>query len=306
MNYSATHCDCCLSLMRQVGTYHHFQHLTCTACGHERFLNQKESISAELYEDDADYNADLAIAQNHKDLLQWNHIQAIPQLKKLSEGKPARILDIGCFNGFFVKELREQGFEAEGIDFNRKALDFGKSVYGLNEYISARTLTDLKQQGLQFDAITIFEVIEHLEDFAGLIEQALQLLRPAGVFILSTPNSNMSWRPDLDSPPHHLSRFSPASVQRLMDKSGLTVLYQAEQMSSFDLLRNFTGSLLRKKSAMSMRGGEFRNRGTTNRLRTFANRSKWLIYKIATPIDAVLHSIGIRYISQIIVAQKNP
>lgn len=290
--------------MRQAGMYHQFQHLTCTACGHERFLSQKESINAKLYEDDADYNGDLAIAQNHKDLLQWNHIQAIPQLQKKSTGNPLRILDIGCFNGFFVKELRDQGFEAEGIDFNRKALEFGKSNYGLDRHISARTLTDLEQQGEQFDAITMFEVIEHLEDFSGLIEQALRLLRPAGVIILSTPNGNMSWRPDLDSPPHHLSRFSPSSMQCLMEKFGMTVLYQAEQTSSFDLFRNFIGSLLRKKSVKSMRGGEFRNRQTANRLRTIANRSKWLIYKIAKPIDAFLHSIGIRYISQIIVAQK--
>lgn len=290
--------------MRQVAIYHQFQHLTCTTCGHERFLSLRESISAELYEDDADYNADLAIAENHKDLLQWNHIQAIPQLRKLSEGKPARILDIGCFNGFFVKELRDQGFDAEGIDFNRKALEFGKSVYRLDGYISARTLADLNQQGEQFDVITMFEVIEHLEDFAGLIEQALKLLRPSGVIILSTPNSKMSWRPDLDYPPHHLSRFSPASMQRLMEKFGLTVLYQAEQTSSFDLIRNFTGSLLRKKSAKSMRGGQFRNGDTANRLRTFANRSKWLIYKIAMPIDVLLHKIGVRYISQIILAQK--
>lgn len=290
--------------MRQVGIYRHFRHLTCTACGHERFLSQEETISAKLYEDDADYNSDLAIAKNHKDLLQWNHIQAIPQLKNIANNKPARILDIGCFNGFFVKELRDLGFDAKGIDFNQKALEFGKSIYKLDDHISAKTVADLSQQGEQFDAITMFEVIEHLEDFSGLIDQALRLLRPAGVIILSTPNGNMSWRPDLDSPPHHLSRFSPSSMKRLMGTFEMTVLYQAEQTSSFDLIRNLAGSLLRKKSVKSMRGGEFRNKIITNHLRTMANRSKWVIYRIAIPIDLFLHFVGVRYISQIIVAQK--
>lgn len=292
--------------MRSVDMHQQFQHLICSTCGHERFLSQKDFISAELYEDDADYNADLAIAQNHKDLLQWNHIQAIPQLRKLSKEKPARILDIGCFNGFFVKELRDQGLDAKGIDFNRKALEFGRTFYELDGHIFSNTLAELDQQGEQFDAITLFEVIEHLEDFAGLIEQSLRLLKPGGVIIISTPNSKMSWRPDLDSPPHHLSRFSPASLQRLMENFGLKVLYQAEQTSSFDLIRNFAGSLMRKKSAKSMRGGQFRNKDQANRLRTIANRSKWLIYKLAKPIDFILHKIGIRYISQIIAAQKKP
>lgn len=304
MNKHVIHCDCCQGLMGQVGMYRQFQHLRCKGCGHERFLSKKESISAELYEEDADYNADLAIAQNHKDLLQWNHIQAIPQLQKLSAVRPLRILDIGCFNGFFVKELRDNGFDAEGIDFNRKALAFGKLVYKLDGHLSARTLADLEQQGEQYDAVTMFEVIEHLEDFAELIEQAIKLLKPMGVIILSTPNSKMSWRPTLDSPPHHLSRFSPTSMQRLMKRLGLTVLYQAEQTSSFDLIRNLIGSLLRKKSAKSMRGGQFRHKDAANNLRVIANRSKWLIYKIVVPIDFILHKMGLRYISQIIVAQK--
>lgn len=304
MNTLITRCDCCLGSMKPVDSYRQYLHFLCDDCGHERFRCQQEVISAELYEEDADYNADLAIAQNHKDLLQWNHTQAIPHLVRIAEGKPLRVLDIGCFNGFFVRELLDRGFDATGIDFNRKALEFGRSTYQLERSISDRTLVDLYQQGERFDAITMFEVIEHLEDFVSVTQQALRLLRANGVMILSTPNSRMTWRPELDSPPHHLSRFSPTSVRRLTERCGLKILFQAEQTSSYDLVRNYAGSLLRKKAAQSMRGGEFRNPQTANRLRTIANRSKWIIYRITAPLDALLHRIGIRYISQIIVSQK--
>jgi len=304
MNTSTIRCDCCLGSMQQLVPYGKYRHLTCTVCGHERFLRQEETISAKLYEDDADYNADLAIAKSHKDMLQWNHIQAIPQIEAIAKIKAPRVLDIGCFNGFFVKELRDRGFDASGIDFNRKALAFGQTIYQLEGHITARTLADLNQHGERFDVITMFEVVEHLEDFASVIGQALSLLRPDGVMIMSTPNSRMSWRPELDTPPHHLSRFTPTSMRRLMETHGLKVLFQAEQTSSFDLIRNYLGSLLRRKAVQSMRGGEFRNQLTANRLRTIANRTKWVVYRLATPIDALLYMLGIRYISQIIVAQK--
>ena len=267
-------------------------------------MSQDEAVSARLYEDDSDYNADLAIAASHKDLLQWNHIQAIQQLKELPKEKSVRVLDIGCFNGFFVKELRDIGFDASGIDFNRKALEYGQSAYHLDGYISDRTLVELENQPERFDVITMFEVIEHLEDFVTVIEQALRLLLPGGLLILSTPNSMMSWRPDLDTPPHHLSRFSPISIQRLMERFGLKVLFHAEQASFFDLVRNYIGSLLRNKSSQSMRGGEFRIKNTTNILRKIANKSKWVFYMLAKPLDKILYLFGVRYISQIVVARK--
>jgi 2-polyprenyl-3-methyl-5-hydroxy-6-metoxy-1,4-benzoquinol methylase len=290
--------------MEQVGAHEHYRHMACSACDHERFLSLQDSITADLYESDSDYNADLAIAQSHKDMLQWNHIQALPHLVRFVGNKSARVLDIGCFNGFFVKELRDRGIDAVGIDFNRKALAFGRSTYQLEGYLSEQTLENLDEKGDRFDAITMFEVIEHLEDFAMVIAQALRLLRPGGVFILSTPNSRMSWRPALDFPPHHLSRFSPTSVRRLMERAGMVVLSQAEQTSSFDLFRNFLGSLARRKSASSLRGGEFRIRQATNPIRTLANRSKWIIYRVVSPVDSLLHLMGVRYISQIVVAQK--
>lgn len=298
-------CECCRGGMNFVGTYLKYRHLSCPDCGHERFFCEKDAISSELYEDDADYNADLLVANSHKDLLMWNHVQAIKKIELIFKGGQPRILDVGCFNGFFVKELRDRGFDATGIDFNRKALKFGRLNYELHDKISEKTLADLGRAGDRFDVITMFEVIEHLEDFNSFIQSAALLLNDGGTLIISTPNSKMTWRPDLDYPPHHLSRFSPLSLRRLLERFDLKVLCQKEQMSLFDLLRNYIGSLLRSKSSQSMRGGEFRSPGTANVLRTIANRSKWIIYRISTPLDILLHSIGVRYIGQIIVVQKN-
>lgn len=306
MTDSALVCGCCGSLMQVIGHHERYKHYMCEVCQHERFVSQEKNIESQLYEEDADYISDLSVATSHKALLMWNHVRAIPQLYKLGNHKALDVLDIGCFNGFFVKELRDRGFNAIGVDFNRKALEFGRRVYGLGAFISDETLHDLVAGRQSFDAITIFEVIEHLENYTELIEQAISLLRPGGVLIISTPNSKMSWRNQGDFPPHHLSRFSPESLKGLTNYHGLELLCIEEQSSVFDLLRNYIGSKFRKNSdtSTSLRGGDFRSPKIVNILQTIANRIKWVCYKILIPVDFLFFIFGGRYISQIIVARK--
>lgn len=299
-------CPCCCTVMRKCGEFNSYTHLDCPRCGFEHFLGEEEhTITPALYEQDADYNADLAVAANHRALLQWAHRRAIAYLSRELPGQ--RVLDVGCFNGFFVKELLSRGFRAKGIDFNRFAIEFGQKRYGLTDQISCQTLGDLKAAGETFGAITMFEVIEHLEDFTAVVKDACQLLRPGGVLILSTPNSNMVWRPTLDFPPHHLSRFTPKALNSFVETLGLIRREHHEQTSSFDLMRNFIGSHMRSKEKQgSMRGGEFKAPQLTNLLRRTANKSKRVVASGLWPLDSALHAVGVRYISQVIVAGTAP
>lgn len=61
-------------------------------------------------------------------------------------GKGWKILDIGCGDGWLVKELKERGFDCIGID-----------ILFTNQDISANEFKDN-----QFDCSLLIEVIEHL------------------------------------------------------------------------------------------------------------------------------------------------
>ena len=290
--------------MLQIGVYQRYVHFSCSFCGHEHFFSDGEVIEADVYEDDADYNADLSIATDYRDLLQWSHNKAINYFEKKLNKSGAKILDIGCFNGFFVSALRRRGFDAYGIDFNRKAIDYGKNVYGLGDVVSDRTLEDLSLDGNKYDAITMFEVIEHLSDFSYLIGGAKALLKPGGVMVVSTPNSRMCWRPPLDSPPHHLSRFSPKSLKSLIELHGLQCISLYEQMSVYDLARNYIGALVRDNKESSLRGGEFKKPKLANALRRGANKFSPVGNVVLQPINTLLYSMGVRYICQVVIAKR--
>ena len=102
--------------------------------------------------------------------------------------KGGEILDLGCGTGYGTVELFG-GTSIVGADVSAEAVAYARANYGregvtfLEASCEALPLTDH-----QFDLITCFEVIEHLENWRGLLAEAQRLLRPGGSFVVSTPN----------------------------------------------------------------------------------------------------------------------
>ena len=105
-------------------------------------------------------------------------------LNKLTPlSKDSKILDIGCGQGLFVRELRKKGFKiVHGLDIidRREFRDF--TYHNID--ICAETI-NLSEK---FDAIVCMEVIEHTKNPWKLIENCAALLNPGGHLILTRPN----------------------------------------------------------------------------------------------------------------------
>ena len=298
-------CQCCGYLeMKVIGRIVEYDQLLCEKCRYVRFIHRSNEVSHLLYESDNDYNDDLNVANDFNDLIHWNHKKALKYIKVEFPTCMANILDVGCFNGFFVKKLLSLGFNAQGIDFNNTALEFGRSRYGLEGFISNKTLQDLLRKKERFDVITLFEVVEHLEDIDDTLSKAYKLLNKNGIIIISVPNSNMYWRPALDFPPHHLSRISPTSLRMCVKRFGFQIIQLHEQMSSYDLIRNYVGTFFREKNKTSLRGGTFKNKASIRVLRILMNKLKRIGWIFFFPLDFILYSFGVRYICQIVIAKK--
>jgi hypothetical protein len=75
-------------------------------------------------------------------------------------------------------------------------------------------------------------------------------------------------------------------------------------MSSFDLLRNYVGTFFREKNKTSLRGGAFKDNSSIRVLRIAMNKLKRVGGVFLYPIDMLLHAMGIRYICQLMIAEK--
>jgi 2-polyprenyl-3-methyl-5-hydroxy-6-metoxy-1,4-benzoquinol methylase len=100
--------------------------------------------------------------------------------------KNAKILDLGCGNGEFVNKLNEAGFDAIGIDLNKKHSEN-------NSYILYGAIPDILEtlDSNTFDVVVSFHLIEHLELNAlkTMFRETFRLLKPEGQIILETPNT---------------------------------------------------------------------------------------------------------------------
>jgi 2-polyprenyl-6-hydroxyphenyl methylase/3-demethylubiquinone-9 3-methyltransferase len=97
------------------------------------------------------------------------------------------VLDIGSGGGGFLHRVREEGWHAVGIELDPRYVARGRAL-GLD--ISDRPVEHAswdRKTGC-FDAVTLWDVIEHLNDPLRVIARAYQLLRPGGVLLMDTPS----------------------------------------------------------------------------------------------------------------------
>lgn len=153
----------------------------------------------------------------------------IELLCKRASGRDAEccglhLLDIGCGTGVFLDEAARRDWNVAGLEVSPYA---GAVARRRNVRVQTTAIEDAQLSPAAYDCITLWDVIEHLRDPAGVLARASAALRPGGVLALSTGDlssacaqlSGRRWH--LFNLPEHLFFFSPASLRALLGLAGL-------------------------------------------------------------------------------------
>lgn len=134
-----------------------------------------------------------------------------------------RVLDAGCATGDFIA-LGSSRYEMWGLDVSTYATELAVQK---NPSCAARIFTGfIEEQRFEpdfFDAIVMWDVIEHIWDPRSVLRRLVSHLRPGGSLILSTPDVGaltarlMRSRWAFMTPPEHLGFFSPPSLRFLLE-----------------------------------------------------------------------------------------
>jgi hypothetical protein len=139
------------------------------------------------------------------------------------EARPLRWLDIGSGDGWLAQRLAEQLGPDTTVtcwDANYTAADLVELSDGAN---GAVRFTAEPPDG-EFDVISLFDVLEHVEDDESFLTDVLDRHGGPGVSVLVTVPAHQCVFSHHDVALRHHRRYSPAAARRLLEASGLTVL----------------------------------------------------------------------------------
>jgi len=139
-----------------------------------------------------------------------------------------KLLDIGSYCGISLKVAHENGFETLGVEPSKWAAGYSEEV--MQERVFQGVLRDLPTEEGPFDVITMWDVIEHLEDPIEHLQAAHRLLHRNGILVIETQNVRAPFARLLGRKwqhykhEEHLYHFHPESLQRLLALAGFEVV----------------------------------------------------------------------------------
>jgi len=160
-------------------------------------------------------------------------VERVQIMKQFLEQKACpSFLDIGCSTGFVVEAALAEGWEAKGIDLNPSAVAFG-----IERGLPLRqcTFQSFASNGEKFDAIGLFDVLEHILHPRQLLEQVADHLKPDGIVFIYVPNYDSASRLLMGKdahfiwPTHHLTYFTPLTLKDFVENTGLSTLFVATE-----------------------------------------------------------------------------
>lgn len=141
--------------------------------------------------------------------------------------KKGRLLDIGAAAGYFVKVADEDGWQAEGIEPSAWMSKYAQKKLGIK--VRPGTVHDYRFKSGTFDAVTYWDVLEHVPDPMKDLEKTAKLLKRGGILIVNYPDwasfpakiFKRKWWFVLSI---HLYYFTPKTITKILNKAGFRVL----------------------------------------------------------------------------------
>jgi len=158
-----------------------------------------------------------------------HHLKPLERLTGPPNHRP--LLDVGCYTGVFVEIAAHHGWDAWGMEPSRWAVEQARAQ-GL--HVVQGTLETVALPEETFDVVTMWDVIEHLPDPRGALEQVYRLLKPGGWVVVHTIDieslfarlmgAHWPWLMEM-----HIYYFSRRTLRRMLEQCGFRVLSDRPQ-----------------------------------------------------------------------------
>lgn len=138
-----------------------------------------------------------------------------------------RLFDVGTAAGAFLHVAQERGWTVSGCEPNQWLCEWGRKNYGLD--IQAGTIFDSPHRDGVFDAVTVWDVLEHTPDPMAFLRECHRVVRPGGLLVVNYPDIG-SWisramgRRWVFLLSVHLYYFTRRTLTAMLEKAGFDVV----------------------------------------------------------------------------------
>jgi 2-polyprenyl-3-methyl-5-hydroxy-6-metoxy-1,4-benzoquinol methylase len=144
---------------------------------------------------------------------------------------PARVLDLGCGDGYFAAQLADAGAVVLAADVSAEALRRARSRHPQLQLQQLDAGAAWPLADASFDLVWAGEVIEHVVETAAWLSEVRRVLRPRGALVLTTPAhgrvamfalalSQRRFDRHFDPLSDHVRFYSARSLRRLLGEFG--------------------------------------------------------------------------------------
>jgi len=164
-------------------TEEQFSYFQCRFCKYV-FLNPVPSDLGKYYPPDY-YQIPSSIDELRINAEKYERykIEIVKQFKKAG-----KLLEVGPATGGFALLAKEQGFNVDVIEMDKRCCDFLSTAVGVNVHNSTESDAVLESLDEKFDVIALWHVIEHLQDYRSVLSAAIRRLTHDGILVIAAPN----------------------------------------------------------------------------------------------------------------------
>lgn len=217
------------STINRYGRFHRL--VSCRQCGLV-YMNPRDAGIKDLYKKVVD-NAYLE---------SWEErvITFKGHLKELAEHKAGRgnLLDIGCYAGIFLSEAKKDGYNVTGIELSEWAAGYAGRKTGAEVLCGSWDEVSLPESS--FDAVTMWDVVEHLEDPSACFKKIHSWLKKDGIVAVTTHNikgrfARLMAKRYLWLMRFHIYHFEPKTLSAILAKNGFELISEKPYVKTISL-----------------------------------------------------------------------
>lgn len=192
-----------------------FRVVKCRDCG----LAYSDAASASIDAQETEFNGEIEPEQPHIQRRVQDILRYVPR---------GQALDIGCGRGEVSILLSRHGFTCEGIDTGRGVIEHLRRAHPEVTWHCGRA-EEFLSEARSFDVVTMYHVLEHVEQPVRMMELAARAVRRGGLIVVEVPNAGglqarlrgRAWDYMKED---HLNYFGARQLVRLGRRVGCAVL----------------------------------------------------------------------------------